>query len=185
MLMDITLPVSQEMLGTAWGNTNPSLVGHLGTHFDGMDKEFPLEYNRREGIVFDVSSVSGREIDVADVDLSLVGKDMFVAFYTGFIHRMEYGTAPYFKEHPQLSQQLIQALLDKKISIIGLDFAGIRRAPEHVPADQRCAEHGVFVVENLWDLEKLLAVSSRFVAHTYPLRLLGVTGLPCRVVAEV
>lgn len=185
MLMDITLPVSQEMLGTAWGNTAKSLVGHLGTHFDGMDKEFPLEYTRREGIVFDVSQVADREIDVTDVDLSLVEEGMFVAFYTGHIHQVAYGTATYFKEHPQLSQKLIQALLDKRISIIGLDCAGIRRTPEHVPADQRCADHGVFVVENLWDLKKLLAVSPRFVAHTYPLRLCGITGLPCRVVAEV
>ena len=67
MLMDITLPVSQEMLGTAWGNTNPSLVGHLGTHFDGMDKEFPLEYNRREGIVFDEDAISGSWVIYKDM----------------------------------------------------------------------------------------------------------------------
>jgi len=108
-----------------------------------------------------------------------------VAFYTGFIEEVEYGTAQYFKAHPQLSKALLEELLAKKVSVIGVDCAGIRRTPEHVPADRYCAEHGVFVVENLWDLKGLLAVSSRFTAHTYPMRFSGVTGIPCRVVAQV
>jgi len=47
MLLDITLQVTPAMLGKAWGNTDKALVGHLGTHFDVMDKEFPLEYTSR------------------------------------------------------------------------------------------------------------------------------------------
>ena len=184
MLMDITLPVTQEMLGTAWANTAKSLVGHLGTHFDVMDKEFPLSYTQRRGIVFDVSHIEARDIDMADVDLSLVEKDMFVAFHTGFAAQIPYGTPQYFKEHPQLSHRLIDALLEKGISIIGIDCAGIRRGSEHVPTDQRCADCGVFVIENLWALDALADQSREFVANTYPMRLLGVTGIPCRVVAE-
>lgn len=184
MMLDITLPVTPEMLGTAWENTAKSLVGHLGTHFDVMDKGFPLEYTERQAQVFDVSAVRGRDIGTGDIDLSLVEADMFVAFRTGYIEEVEYGTARYFKEHPQLSAELIDALLDKRISIIGVDCAGIRRTPEHVPADQRCADRGVFVIENLWDLKELLKVSPRFTARTFPMRFLGVTGIPCRVVAE-
>lgn len=185
MLLDLTLPVTPEMLGKAWGNTDKALVGHLGTHFDVMDKEFPLEYTSRPGVVFDVSQVKDREIEASDVDMALVEKDMFVAFYTGFVEEVEYGTAQYFKNHPQLSKALIEELLAKKVSVIGLDFAGIRRTPEHVPADQRCADHGVFVVENLWDLKSLLAVKRPFIVHTYPMRFAGVTGIPCRVVAKL
>lgn len=43
-------------------------LGHLGTHFDVMDKEFPLEYIKRKGIIFDVSSVQGRDIDITDIN---------------------------------------------------------------------------------------------------------------------
>ena len=185
MMIDITLQVTAEMLGTAWDNTAKSLVGHLGTHFDVMDKEFPLEYTERKAVVFDVSSAKNRDITVEDIDLDRVEADMFVAFYTGFIENVPYGTPAYFKEHPQLSDELIDALLNKKISVIGLDCAGIRRGKEHVPADQRCADSGVFVVENLWDLKKVLSINGSFTARTYPMRVLGITGLPCRVVAQV
>lgn len=185
MLIDITLNVTPEMLGTAWENTAKSLVGHLGTHFDVMDKAFPLAYTERKAVVFDVSHIRGRDIEISDMDLQLVGADMFVAFYTGFIEEVEYGTPQYFKEHPQLAQELIEVLLEKKISVIGVDCAGIRSGKEHVPTDQRCADRDVFVVENLCNLKAVLAVGTAFTARTYPMRYSGVTGLPCRVVAEV
>ena len=183
MLIDITLQVTPSMLGSAWENTAKTLVGHLGTHFDVMDKEFPLEYTVRKAVVFDVSRIRNRDIEISDVDLETVGADMFVAFYTGFIDEEEYGTQRYFREHPQLSSELIEALLDKRISIIGVDCAGIRRGKEHVPTDRHCAEHGVFVVENLCGLNALPDVSVTM--RTYPMRISGITGLPCRVVAEV
>ena len=185
MLLDITLKLTPEMLQDEKGNVSKSLVGHTGTHFDGMDKEFPLEYIERDGLVLDVSGVGERDIDVTDVDLNAVEKDMFVAFYTGYIAKERYGTRTYFAQHPQLSVALIDALLDKGVSIIGLDFAGMRRGAEHVPTDRRCADKGVFVIENLCDLDKVLEIGGRFTAHTYPLNCTGVTGLPCRVIAKV
>ena len=185
MKIDITLKITPRLMKDHEANVNKSLVGHLGTHFDVMDKEFPLEYTQRKGIVFDVASIRGRDIEAADIDLDNVVPDMFVAFRTGFIDEEPYGTVRYFKEHPQLSQELIDALLAKKVSIIALDCAGIRRGAEHVPADQRCADVGVFVIENLCCLEKVLIEGGRFTAHTYPMRYEGITGLPCRVIAEV
>lgn len=185
MMIDITLQVTPDMLSSAWENTSKSLVGHLGTHFDVMDKEFPLEYTELEAVVFDVSSIRGRDIDEKDINLDLVKKNMFVAFHTAFINEVEYGTSEYFKTHPQLSNRLIDALLDKNISIIGIDAGGIRRGKEHTPADQKCADRGVFVIENLCDLESVLAVNSKFIASTYPMRVSGITGLPCRVIAKL
>ena len=185
MKIDITLKVTPDMLNTAWANTSKSLVGHLGTHFDVMDKEFPLEYTELEAVVFDVSSIRDRDIDIQDINLDLVRKNMFVAFNTGFINEVEYGTSEYFKTHPQLSNELIDALLEKKISIIGIDAGGIRRSKEHTPADQKCADHDVFVIENLCNLESVLAINAKFLASTYPMRVSGITGLPCRVIAKI
>ena len=185
MLIDITLPVTPKMMNTALENTAKNLVGHVGTHFDVMDKEFPLAYTKRKGVVFNVSHVRDREIDLCDVDLTMVELDMCVAFSTDFLSREPYGTPEYFKNHPQLSHQLIDALLTKRISIIGIDCAGIRSGKEHVPTDQKCADHGVFVIENLWNLQTVLKAGASFTAHIYPLRYSGVTGLPCRVIAEV
>lgn len=147
-----------------------------------MNKEFPLEYTRRRAVVFDVSAVKDRDIDVADIELSKVGKDMFVAFYTGFIEKEGYGGKAYFTGHPQLSNELIDALLVKEVSIIGVDFAGVRRGKEHTPKDQYCADHGVFIIENLCNLK---AVIGECIIHTYPMNYAEMTGLPCRVVAEL
>ena len=58
--VDLTLKVSPKMIKDAQGNENKAFTGHLGTHFDVMNKEFPLNYTERKAIVFDVSSISGR-----------------------------------------------------------------------------------------------------------------------------
>lgn len=230
MLIDITLKITPKMALDAQGNEKKALVGHLGTHFDVMDKEFPLEYTRRQGIVFDVSRAAkeGREIGLEDVGLAAgpsggtdasarvelsagadasasaglsasvgtaagrgagpaIREGMFVAFFTGFIEREGYGSKAYFREHPQLSKALIEELVRRKVSLIGVDFAGVRRGREHTPTDQYCADRGVFIIENLCALGEVAAASKdgRFTAHSYPMRYAEMTGLPCRVVAEV
>ncbi len=57
MLIDITLKITPKMADESNKNTAKEPVGHSGTHFDVMDKEFPPEYTKRRGIVFDVSRV--------------------------------------------------------------------------------------------------------------------------------
>lgn len=185
MLIDITLQITPSMASEAAENTHRSLVGHLGTHFDVMDQVFPLAYTNRRGIVFDVSSVRGRDIGVEDIAVGELGQDMFVAFYTGYIEEVRYGTKAYFSGHPQLSEELIDLLLDKGVSIIGVDCAGIRRGKEHTPKDQYCADRGTFVIENLCNLKAVIDGGSLFTAHTYPMNYVGITGLPCRVVAQL
>ncbi len=185
MKIDITLKITPKMVIDAQGNEKKTLVGHLGTHFDVMNKEFPLAYTERKGIIFDISHITEREIVESDIDLSKVEKDMFVAFCSGFIEKVGYGNQKYFKEHPQISLALIDKLLEKKVSIIGVDFAGVRRGKEHTPTDQHCADNGVFIVENLCNLNSVLEHSDTCLIHTYPMNYAEMSGLPCRVVAEV
>ncbi|MBN7772346.1 cyclase family protein [Clostridium aminobutyricum] len=187
MLIDITTKITPKMVEDAQGNEKKALVGHLGTHFDVMNKEFPLDYVERKGIVFDVSSVQDREIDSADIDMSAINQKMFVAFYTGFIEDEGYGSQTYFKEHPQLAHELIEELVQKEVSIIGIDFAGVRRGREHTPKDQYLADRGIFVIENLCNLANILQGEKQatFTANTYPVNYTDMTGLPCRVVAKL
>lgn len=185
MLIDVTLEITAEMLKDAKKNEKAELLGHLGTHFDVMDKAFPLEYTKRNGIVFDVSKVCGRDIEISDIDISRVNADMFVAFFSGYIEKEPYGSHRYFSSHPQLSDELIEALIKKKISVIGVDFGGIRRGSEHTPKDAYCADRGIFVVENLCNLGILSDMKKDFIMHTYPLNFSGITGIPCRVIAEI
>lgn len=185
MLIDITLKITPKMVSDAQGNEKTALVGHLGTHFDVMNKEFPLIFTKRKGIVFDVSGITGRDICSDDINLNVVERDMFVAFYSSFIEHVTYGSRPYYATHPQLSDELIDRLLEKSISIIGIDFAGVRRGKEHTPKDQYCADRGVFIIENLCNLKRVLDKGRYFTAHTYPMNYAEMTGLPCRVVAEI
>ncbi|MFO7611316.1 MAG: cyclase family protein [Clostridia bacterium] len=187
MLIDLSIEISVGTIEIAAGREKMVSFGHIGTHFDVMDKLFPLEFTRREGIVLDAGKVAGRDIDICDIDVGLIEKGDFVAIRTGFIETTAYGTEDYFQNHPQISEGLMDVLLDKGISIIGLDFTGLRRGAGHTAADAYCAERGVFVVENLCNLHKVLGGKeiARFTAHTYPVNYIGISGLPCRVIAEL
>lgn len=89
----------------------------------------------------------------------------------------------YFTEHPQVSNALIDALLDIGVSMIGVDFAGVRRGKEHSPKDQYCADRGVFIIENLCNLKAV--PMGECIMNTYPTNYAEMTGLPCRIVAEI
>ena len=181
MFTDLTLEVTPKMRSDAAGRDRMIGNGHIGTHFDVMDREFPLEYARRRGMIFDVSSVNERDIACEDIDLREVKEGMFIGFYSGFAETAGYGTEEYHHRHPQLSLALIGELLRRKIALIGIDFAGIRRGKEHTPVDQHCADHGVFVVENLCHLNEVIGSCT---VYTFPVRFSGLSGLPCRVMAE-
>ena len=187
MLIDLTVLVTKSSSREVLENPKLASFGHLGTHFDIMDKVFPLHFIKRKGLVINVTNIEVEEIGVDHIDCSLIKEDMFVAFYSGFIEKFAYGSREYLTNHPQLSDHLIDVLLDKKISIIGIDFAGVRRGTEHSPKDRYCANKGVFIVENLCSLDKVLK-GKQFeycLINTYPLNFEGLTGLPCRVVAEI
>lgn len=187
MFVDLTLKVTPERTKDAQGNEKKALTGHLGTHFDVMDKVFPLAFLRRPALVLDVSAAAGRDIEPEDLPLERVLPHTAVLFSTGWLEREGYATPAYFKGHPQLSQRLINALLEREVSLLGIDCAGIRRGREHTPADQRCADRGAFVVENLCNLQGVLrgAPWAACTLYTFPVNFAQMSGLPCRVVAEL
>jgi kynurenine formamidase len=183
-MVDLTIMVTKEQLKSVDKSEDIFPYGHIGTHFDVMNKEFPIAYTKLEGLIFDVSKVSNRDIDIDDINIKKLKKNLFVGFYTGFIDQVEYATEKYNQQHPQLSDALIDVLLDHEVAIIGVDFAGIRRGKEHPPKDQYCADKGTFVVENLCNLDKLLNKGSVRI-NTYPIKFGGMSGLPCRVIGEI
>ncbi len=192
MKIDLSVPITEKILNTICNHSNakhiPSVTqfGHIGTHFDILDKEFNLENTERKGKIFDVSHIKNRDIEVTDIAADNIEENDFVIFHTGCLKEREYGSPEYFTDHPEYSYDLITYLVNKKISMIGTDTAGIRKASEHPQADKYCADHDIFVVENLNNLALLIkAVDTHdFIVHTYPVNYKGLTGLPCRVVAE-
>ena len=73
-----------------------------------------------------------------------------------------------------LLTQLKKKSLDKK------EYSFIS-GKEHTPTDSYCASNNVFIIENLCNLGLILGNS---IINTYPMNYVGLTGLPCRVVAE-
>jgi kynurenine formamidase len=186
MLIDLTVKVTEERWKEVFRNEQMSSLGHLGTHFDVMDREFDLENTRRPGCVVEAAGIRGRDVEPRDLGDRQPRAGDFVLFHTGFLREAGYGTERYLRSHPQLSRELIDLLLDRRVSLIGVDAAGIRRGAEHTPTDRYCAKHGVFIVENLTNLDLLLErPGAAFDVLTFPIRFEGLSGLPCRVVAEL
>ena len=181
MFIDLTLTLSREVTERAFNNVSKAFSGHLGTHFDVMDKEFPLDYCVLEGAFFDVRDRV--EIGVEDIDVHNIKEGMFIGFYTGHIEKYGYGTTEYSHDHPYLSRELIDYLLSKKVRIIGVDLPGVRRGKEHSPCDQYCADRGAFIIENMCNMEKVCG--KKVTVYTFPLKFEGSSGLPCRVVAGI
>lgn len=193
MKIDLTVTVDEEVRklladATAAEQLPPFVkFGHLGTHFDVMNKTFSLDNTERRGILFDVSQVKDRKIEAGDIDMVQIKEHDFVMFYSGYLKEYKFGTPAYMKSKIELANALISDLITQKVSMIGIDFPGIRKPAEHPQADQYCADHDVFVIENLANLDVLLAEvkEKSFLVHTYPVNYEGLTGLPCRVIAEL
>ena len=189
MKIDLTYPLTKDWLEKFRPNAKDKglmSLGHVGTHFDVIGKTFPLDYSQCRGIIFDVSNIEDRDIEVSDINDDEICAGDFVLFRTGTSERYEYGTDDYSKYFLQISWELIKILVEKKVHIIGVDSRGLRKGSEHPQADTFCAENDTFVVENLINLDKIILAGGKiFKVHTYPLNLVGFDGIPCRVVAEI
>jgi kynurenine formamidase len=73
------------------------------------------------------------------------------------------------------------------VSFIGVDMGGTKGPENHVRIDQYCADRGVFIIENLNNLDLLYETTKGkpFTTYTFPVNMSGFSGLPCRIIAEV
>lgn len=184
MLTDLTLHVELNNPVMTWAKAQKSphlAMGHVGTHLDTYNKStIPLEYFKSRSLVFDVRHTD--EVQLSDLDLSLIEPGDFVLFRTGQMERYKFGDKEYFTDHPQLADAVIDALLAKKIRFIGIDSPGIRRHAQHEQADRKCEAGGIYVIENLTNLQHLPCQA--FTIYTMWLDDELMTGLKCRVLAE-
>ena len=190
MLIDLTLSLTPEeyekyhMRTPNLDGKGQSREGHIGTHFDVMDKEFPLSSFRVAGKLIDISHIRGREIEVADLDgHDFQGGEMAI-FKTGHLAEQCYGTPGYWKKSAELADETVAFLTDRKISLIGVDAAGVQKPTKHRAVDQYCADRNIFIIENLDNLDALDG-KGNVTVFTAPLKRAGLSGLPCRVIAEV
>lgn len=185
MFLDLTIMISQSNPLIQWAKSqdNPHVaMGHIGTHLDTYEKSnIPLDYFKSKGVIFDVRNIV--QVSPADIKVEHIPKNGFVLFRTGQIEKYPYGDKLYFDNHPQLSQELIHLLCEQKVRFIGVDCAGIRQHVEHEQADRFCEKHGVYVIENLCNLDQISGEG--FIVYTMWLDDEEMTGLKCRVIIEM
>lgn len=138
-------------------------------------------------VIVDVRGKRAREpITAADVApyLDRVRSGTVVVFHTGW--PKHYGTAVYL-DHPYLTTEACDALLDRGVRTFCLDVLNIDETPddrhpsEGFPVHLLVARAGGIVVENLTGLERI-DFDDVFIT-VFPLRLTGADGSPTRAVA--
>lgn len=185
MLIDLTLTVDAALDRYAT-SMDHAREGHVGTHFDVMDKEFPIESFKTNGKLVDISGLRDREIEVGDLEDHGIGAGDTVVFYTGYLEELGYENAAYWRRSAELSDAAVAYLIDRKIRLIAVDAAGAQKPKKHHDVDQLCADNGVFIIENVDNLKSLVDQKCpQFTIFTAPLKRTGLSGLPCRVLAEV
>ncbi|WP_313524218.1 cyclase family protein [Anaerotignum sp.] len=187
MLIDVTLKMTSKMFVEVISSATQFFPGHIGTHFDSTNQEFPLEYMERQGIVFDISNIEGREVIASDIDLSLVEEGMFVAFCSNYSETVGYGSHEYFNKSPKISFDILNELLKRNVCIVGLDFVRSSKCRLRRLVKKFSLEQEPYVIENLCNLKTILNGKkvAFFKACTFPMYYEGFTGNPCRVVARI
>ncbi|SFM20099.1 cyclase family protein [Pelosinus propionicus] len=193
MLIDLTLPIDEQDKNNPFFNhkdgINVARLGHLGTHLDIMNAA-NLDINRFIGTakIVHVENIFGREIEPADFENTTdIQKGDFMIFKTDWLPTY-YETDFYVTGHPQsghpeLSDTTLEYLIQKEVNFIGIDAAGVKRKEGHRKADMYCADHNIFVIENIINLNQLQQDTFKF--YCFPLPLKHSSGLPVRLLAEI
>ena len=162
---------------------------HTGTHMDAPFHFFaggetidrvPLERCMGRARLIDLrgvspGSASGREqIEKHRGNLRRVRAAIL---HTGWSR--EWGGPRYFLDHPCLSGEAAQFLVDCGVRLLGVDMPSVDRAP--YPAHRVLLGAGVLIVENLTNLDAIGA--DLFQLIVLPLKLAGRDGSPVRAVA--
>jgi kynurenine formamidase len=189
-MIDITLKLDEnnEVWKCLESEENKLMkAGHIGTHIDVYKKSnIPLEYFKTKGVLIDCTNYDlDREIGLEVLENIEITKGRFVIFKTNTPIKDTYGSDSYFKHHPQISWELIDYLLERKVYFIGINCAGIRSGKEHIKADIKAEENNAYIIENL-DLSKLNGkIEDEFDVYTMWIENPFSTGLSTRVLVDI
>lgn len=155
---------------------------NMGTHIDVMGVDVFIENERliSEGIKFDVSSITNREIKLTDLDLSRVREGVYVFFQTNYDKYFE--DEEKYNNHPEISMEVIEYLVDRKVNMIGIDALGLGRGRNHGLIDVYLGKHKSYTIENLANLDKI--PEDGFKVYCLPMKIEGIDGLPARILVE-
>jgi arylformamidase len=156
---------------------------HIGTHIDAASHmieggknidEYPPERFVCAAVCLDVKT----GFSALDVDLIPEGIQA-VLFHTGF--DKFYYEPKYWADYPVMDDDVIDALINKGVSLIGLDCAS-PDSDEKFPVHIKLLSADILIVENLTGLEQLVG-KDNIEFHAMPLRL-SLDGSPVRAFAK-
>ncbi|MDO8554608.1 MAG: cyclase family protein [Candidatus Micrarchaeota archaeon] len=161
-----------------------SFPSHTGTHIDAPFhcikngkklSDFDISYFVGNAIVFDCKNQ--KEILLSDSELSIIKEDDFVFFNTGYSDN--YLKPGYFSEYPVISEKTADALVAKKVRVVGLDSPSPDKEPFKI--HNILLGKNIPIIENLFNLSKVTI--NRFKCIISPLNIKNGDGAPCRVIA--
>lgn len=157
-------------------------VHNMGTHIDVMGTDVIIENNRliSEGIKFDVSNITDRPIRLDDLELSLIKEGIYVFFQTNWDEYVDDEIR--YSNHPEISMEVIEYLVEKKVNMIGIDTLGLGRGRNHGIIDEFLAENKIYGIENLCNLKSI--PQKDFKVYCLPIKVEGLDALPARLLVE-
>jgi len=146
---------------------------HAGTHIDTpmhlLDRntlinEISLDKFAGRGCFLDARNekVIGYKPEYA----KLVHENDIVILFTNYSEH--YGTEEYYTNHPVVSKELAEFLIEKKIKMLGIDMPSPDRYPFEI--HKKLFENHILIMENLTNLSALLNVND-FEIIAFPLKV--------------
>ena len=166
-----------------WNEKRLSFNSHFSTHIDAPYhmlesgkklSEYPASFFFGEGLVIDARGQNPIEPDL----LGVTQHDM-VFFLTGHTDRAY--SQDFFKNNPVISRKTAEALVERKVKMVGLDSF----TPDNEPYEihKLLFKNDIPIVENLVNLKPL--AGKRFECAVLPLSIRDADGAPCRVIARL
>lgn len=167
---------------------------HSGTHLDapyhfvekglGIDK-IPLSKLITKAVLCRAKKGPDEIItqkDIVDFETKngKISANSAVVFETGWSNNLT--KKDYFTRNPGLSKTAAKYLIEKEVSLVGIDSPSIDMGKDpKFSAHHTLLKRGVLILENLCNLNKI--PRSNFKLIVLPLKLRGATGSPVRAVA--
>lgn len=172
---DLSLKLVQTRIYSLDKYNNHSLETemHVGTHLDGpmhmLDTnkylcDFDLDKFCGKGCI--IRSQNESLIKLKKSHLDIVDGKEIVLLHTGM--DKYYGLSEYYSEHPIVDITFCEMLVRNKIKILGIDMPSPDRFP--YDAHKYLLHHGVLILENLTNLEKINDEDS-FEVMAFPLKI--------------
>lgn len=181
----------QELGGARRLNSSRLAIGlHTGTHIDApfhfysdgaTFESIPLEQCIGQATLVRLSGhgsfapITPQDILAYRESIQQTGK---VVFDTGWSKM--WGDPAFFLDHPEITQETAELLLEWGVHLVGVDFPSVDRPP--FPAHLAFLGSGAVIVENLANLKAVR--TERFYLTALPLKLVGRDGSPLRAIGE-